>query len=130
MANELLAVEGMTFKFVNPAHSGTVTVTATAIPNSTISTKVSCESRFTYMNNLIVVITNGSDGNITAATGTGTIPATAAKTLVQNIAPLRKGDQSVEITMTGTNPSPPPPTDTYITQVEIDDPGQSSVSGS
>jgi len=118
-----LAVVGMTFKFVNPAHSGTVTVTGIA------STKVKAGGQYIYKNNLTISITAGSDGSITNATGTGTMVATSTKLKTENIIPLRKGDKSIVITMTGTNPSPPPPTSTYTTQVEIDNAGQTKVKG-
>jgi hypothetical protein len=118
-----LAVVGMTFKFVNPAHSGTVTVTGIA------STKVKAGGQFIYKNNLTISIANGSDGSITNATGTGTLIATSTKLKTENVIPLRKGDKSTIITMTGTNPSPPPPTSTYTTQVEIDNAGQTKAKG-
>jgi hypothetical protein len=116
--SELLAAEGMTFKFLNPAHSGNVAVTGIA------SLKAKGENKGVYLNNLAITITNGSDGSITNATGSGTMIATAQKILIENQIPLREGDQSIDIIMTGTNPSPPPPTSTYTTKVEIDDPGQ------
>jgi hypothetical protein len=121
--SENIAVVGMTFKFVNPAHSGTVTVTGSA------SNKVKADSKFLYKDNLTISIANGSDGSITNATGTGYMIATSTKLKTENVKPLRKGDQSNIITMTGTNPSPPPPTLTYTTQVEIDDAGQSKSKG-
>jgi hypothetical protein len=123
MALKEFAVVGMTFKFVNTAHSGDIAVTGIS------SIKVKAGNQFVYQNNLSITITNGSDGSITNATGSGTMTATSTKNLVENVAPLRKGDQSIVITMTGTNPSPPPPTAQYTTQVEIDDPGQTKVKG-
>ena len=125
MALKEFAVEGLTFKFVNPAHSGTVTVTGAA---STKAKKIP-ENKFVYLNNLSISISNGSDGSITNATGTGTMTATATKNKCEGVFPLRKGDQSGIITMTGTNPSPPPATAQYTTQVEIDDPGQTKSLG-
>jgi len=122
MAKKDIAVVGMTFKFVNPAHSGTVTVVGLA------STKNKAGGAFIYKTTLAITISNGSDGNVTNATGAGTIIATSTKALADNLPPLRKGDQSIPITMTGTNPSPPPPTLAYVTVVEIDDPGQNKVS--
>jgi len=121
MALKDLSVTGMTFKFVNPAHSGTILITGIA------SSKVKAGGSFVYKTTLAISITAGSDGNITNATGAGVIIGTSLKVLVDNSAPLRKGDKSVPITMTGTNPSPPPPTLAYITVVEIDDPGQNKV---
>ena len=119
-----LAVVGMTFKFVNPAHSGTVNVTGVA------STKLKAGGQFVYKDNLTISIVNGSDGSTTInATGTGTMTATSTKLKTENVKPLRKGDKSIIITMTGTNMSPPPPTMTYTTQVEIDNSGQSKTKG-
>jgi hypothetical protein len=114
----------MTFKFVNPAHSGTVQVTGTA------STKGKAGGNGIYLDNLTISIINGSDGgSIINATGSGYMIATAIKNLLESQKPFRKGDKSNIITMTGTNTSPPPPTLTYTTQVEVDDPGQTKVLG-
>ena len=118
-----MAVVGMTFKFVNPAHSGTVTVTG--VP----STKLKAGGQFAYKDTLAISITAGTDGSITNASGVGTMMATSTKLTTEAIKPLRKGDKSIVITMTGTNPAPPPPTATYTTQVEIDDPGQTKAKG-
>jgi len=124
MASKELAVEGMTFKFVNPAHSGNVVI------NDPPSSKNKCIGNGIYKDNLSINITNGSDGSITNGTGAGNIAATGSKVKIDNnILVLRKGDQSGNITITGTNPSPPPPTLQYTTQVEIDDPGQTKVKG-
>lgn len=125
MAKIELAVVGMTFKFVNPAHSGTVTVTGLA------STKIKASGQFVYKDTLAISISNGSDGSITNATGVGTMIATSTKNreISDLLFILRKGDKSIIITMTGDNPSPPPPTAQYNTQVEIDDPGQTKVKG-
>lgn len=124
MALKELAVVGMTFKFVNPAHSGTVTVTGIA------STKVKAGGQFVYKTLLSISISNGSDGSTTInATGTGIMIATSLKNKADGQFVLRKGDKSTVITMTGDNVSPPPPTLTYTTQVEIDDPGQNKVTG-
>lgn len=119
--SEFLAVVGMTFKFVNPAHTGSITVVGSP------STKLKAGVNFAYKDNLSISISNGSNGSITNATGVGTMLATALKNLIESSKPLRKGDKSTIITMTGTNPSPPPATSTYTTQVEIDDPGQNKV---
>jgi len=119
-----LAVVGMTFKFVNPAHSGTVNVTGSA------STKLKAGGQFVYKDNLTISIVNGSDGSTTInATGTGTMTATSIKLKTENVKPLREGDKSIVITMTGDNMSPPPPTMTYTTQVEIDNAGQNKTIG-
>jgi hypothetical protein len=124
MALKEIAVVGMTFKFVNPAHSGTVTVTGAA------STKVKAGGQFVYKTLLAISISNGSDGSTTInATGTGVLIATAIKNKVDGQFVLRKGDQSTVIPMTGDNISPPPPTMAYTTVVEIDDPGQNKVRG-
>ena len=114
---KFIAVVGCSFSFVNPAHSGTVTVT------SSPSTKVKADGNFVYTTPLSITITNGSDGSITNATGSGVINATATKVKVEGIFVMRVDDISVPITMTGTNPSPPPPTATYVTTVEINDAG-------
>ena len=113
-----LAVTGMTFKFVNLAHSGTVTVTGNA------STKVSSETKFVYLDTLTITIAGGTDGTVTGATGAGTMIATSLKTLIETKAPLRKGDQSIPITMTGNPPSGSSSPTTYVTIVEIDNPNQ------
>lgn len=120
MSLKEIAVQGSTLKFQNPAHSGTITITT---PPST-NTKV--DSKGVYAGVLTVTISNGSDGSITNATGTGTITPTALFVKVDGQLVIRKGDFSIPITMTGQNPSPPPPTSTYLTTVEIDDPNQTN----
>jgi len=115
MALELIAVQGMTFKFVNPAHSGVVTVTGAP------SIKVKAGSGV-YKDKLTIAISAGTDGTVVNATGSGNIPATAAKTKADGSLVLRKGDQSIDILMAGTIPGSGP--GSYTTKVEILDPGQ------
>jgi len=120
--SEFIANNSMTFKFENPAHSGTVTITTPA------STKVKAGGVGVHKDNMAIVISNGSDGSITNATGSGVINATAQKAKADGVLVLREGDKNnIPIVMTGTNPSPPPPTSTYTTVVVIDDPGQDKV---
>lgn len=116
--SKYIAVVGMTLGFVNPAHSGTITVTGAS------STKVKAGGQFVYQTSLTISITAGTDGSITNATGTGTITATATKVKAETKLVLRVDDLSDVITMTGTNPAPPPPTATYTTQVKITNAGQ------
>lgn len=125
MALKELAVLGLTTKFVNPSHTGIVTII------SSPSTKVTAENKGVYKDLMNISITNGSDGSTTTnATGSGVINATSTKIKIENIPPIRKGDQNlIPILMTGTNNSPPPPTSTYTTIVEIDNPGQVKVYG-
>src|SRR4030042_1470438 len=123
MAKKEFAVQQMTFKFVNPNHSGTVQVTGSP------STKVKKipENRYCYKNNLSITIINGSDGSTTdSATGSGQMIATCVSNKCESVKPLRKGDKSGVITMTGKNRNPPPPTSTYTPQEEIDDSGQTT----
>lgn len=116
-----IAVVGLTTKFVNPTHSGTVVITSS--PN----TNVSINSKNVYAGVVNFTITAGTDGSITNATGTGSFITTSTTTQADSQLVLRKGDLSIPVTMTGTNPSPPPPTSTYVTIIEVDDPGQTDV---
>ena len=120
--SEYIATENMTFKFDNPAHSGTVTIITTA------SIKVKADGNAVHKDLMAVSITGGSDGSITNATGAGVINATSTKVKADNVLVLRKDDKNnIPIVMTGTNPAPPPPTSIYTTVVVIDDPGNTKV---
>ena len=115
-----VAVLDCTLKFQNSSHSGTIVIST--LP----STNTKVDNNGVYAGVLTVVITAGTDGSITNATGTGTISPTALFVKIDGQLVIRKGDSSIVITMTGTNPSPPPTNSTYLTTVEIDDPNQTS----
>ncbi len=121
MAQEYIAVEGMTLSFQNPAHSGTITVTPL---QASVTTKI--DNKGVYSGPIAITISAGTDGSITNATGAGTFIPSSTSTKVDNKFVLRKDDITIPITMTGTNPSPPPPTSTYITVVKISAAGQTS----
>jgi len=125
MSKKEYAVEGMTFKFENPSHSGDVSV----IPGQ-VSQVNKFDGKGAYKDNLSILISNGDNGSdISSATGSGTISATSQKNSSEGQKLLRDDDESNEITMTGTNANPPPPTLTYTTKVIIDDPGQDVARG-
>ena len=119
-----IAVLGCTVSFTT-AYSGQ---SGTKIILSSPSTKVKAGSIFCYKGTITVMITGGSNGTISNATGTGTITPTATKTKAESQFVIRVDDESSEITMTGTKTSPPY-TGTYTTKVYISDAGQSKVSG-
>lgn len=119
MSLEFIANNNMSFKFINPAHSGSIVIVTPP------STKVKAGGVGVHINNMAIVITGGTDGMVTAASGSGTFPATASKVKADGALVLRKGDQSIDIVMTGVNPDSSP--GTYTTKVEIDDPGQDKV---
>ena len=120
MAKEYIATSSLTFRFQNPAHSGTVSVITPSNPNMKI------DSLNTYAGIITVSISNGTDGSITNATGIGTISPTSIFTKLDSNYVIREGDQSISIVMTGQNPSPPPPTSTYTTVIIVDTAGQTS----
>lgn len=123
MSQEFFAVTDMSLDFVNSGDSGDITITGSP------STKVKADNKFVYQEGTIITITNGSNGSITNATGSGAMVATTTKNFAENKRMLRNGDRSAPIIMTGTNPSPPPATATYVTVVEIDDPNQTKWKG-
>lgn len=120
MALKYIAVQNCTLSFVNPSHTGTINII------SPPSTTVKVDNKGVYTSPLAISISNGSDGSITNATGTGTIIATATFVKVDNQFVIRVDDESLPITMTGTPPPPGTGPNTYITQVRITNANQTS----
>jgi hypothetical protein len=114
------AVEGMTVSFNNPSHTGDISF------GSPSEKANDGNGNRCYLDNLLVTITNGSDGSTTInATGTGYLNATTRYVTLEDEKPLRQTDKNnTPILMTGTTMTPPFNPSTYYTNIRITNAGQ------
>jgi len=120
---KLLACVGCTLGFKDPAHTGTIAVSA--VGAGSLGSKCKCSGAQAYTL-VAFTVTGASNGaGITAGTGAGSISGTATKIKCSGTAPVRYGDE-VTITITGTGGGSPA---TYSATVFVDDAGQDAVWG-
>lgn len=123
MALKLVAVEGTTLKITTVGASANLEITTPGSPND------KHEDKAVLRGPIIVVATNGTFGacgSVTPAVGGGTIVPTATRDKSNGLAVIRKGDK-ITIQMGGTAPGPV--ACSFPMDIEIDDPGQSTVRG-
>lgn len=123
MALKLVAVEGATLKITTIGASADLQIATPGSPND------EHENKSVLRGPIVVVATNGKKGtcgSVTPAVGSGPIIPTATKDKSNGLAVIRKGD-GVTIQMGGTAPGPV--ACSFSMDVEIDDPGQTTVKG-
>ena len=123
MALKLVAVNGATIKITTGGATAIVTITSIGSFNDKHEAKGVLRGPITVAASAGVF---GSCGTVTAAVGSATIVPTATKDKSTGLAVIRKGD-GVTIVMSGVGPGPAPCS--FNMDVEIDDPGQSTVRG-
>lgn len=117
MAQEFLAVDGMTIDFVSGNDNGDLTIVTPP------STKKKADGNGVYKNATVVNVSNFENDTVQAGSGAGPFIATSTKNLTEALLDLRDGDQAI-LSGTGTdkvsgNPAP------FTTTIEITDPNQS-----
>lgn len=123
MALKLVAVEGATLKITTVGANAVLKITTPGSLNDKHEEKGILRGPITVAASSGVL---GTCGTVTAAIGTGIILPTATKDKANGLAVIRKSDM-VTIVMSGVGPGPAPCS--FSMDVEIDDPGQSTVRG-
>jgi len=123
MALKLVAVEGATLKITTVGASASLAITTPGSLNDKHEEKGVLRGPITVA---ATAGTLGTCGTVTPSAGSGVIMPTATKDKSNDLAVIRKGD-GVTIVMSGVGPGPTPCS--FNMDVEIDDPGQSTVRG-
>ena len=117
MSAKELATTGCSFKFENPAHSGTIT------PVFVPAIKVKCGGVNAWTS-VVLTCSACTNGTVTAGTGVGMMSGDSTKVKSFTLALGRKDTKVSNVVITGMIGQS---TGTYTTNILVDDPGQTKV---